>query len=51
MNMKTINETFTESEYDALKEVKDGQSWHDFIMLLQFLKREGKRIFLEVTEA
>lgn len=32
--MKHINETFTEEEYEKLKEVKDGLSWHDFILKL-----------------
>lgn len=32
--MKTINETFTNEEYDALKKVKGNKNWHDFILLL-----------------
>lgn len=32
--MKTINETFTDDEYEALKERKGSKSWHDFILSL-----------------
>ena len=33
--VKTINETFSEEEYAALKEQKEihGKTWHDFILL------------------
>lgn len=32
--MKTLNETFTEEEYESIKKVKEksGKSWHDFII-------------------
>jgi hypothetical protein len=39
--MRTINETFTDEEYDKLKIVKNGLSWHDFIMILTS-KKGGK---------
>lgn len=32
--MKTINVTFTEEEYKALKDKKGKTSWHDFILEL-----------------
>ena len=32
--MKTINETFTDEEYEELQKKKEGRSWHDFILLL-----------------
>ncbi|MGD0451472.1 MAG: hypothetical protein ABSA79_10525 [Candidatus Bathyarchaeia archaeon] len=32
--MKTINETFDDEEYTALKAKKGKNSWHDFIMQL-----------------
>lgn len=32
--MKTLNETFTDQEYEALKQAKGKQTWHDFIMEL-----------------
>lgn len=32
--MKTINETFTDDEYQSLIKIKQTKSWHDFIMLL-----------------
>lgn len=32
--MKTINETFTDEEYEKLIEKKDKMSWHDFILTL-----------------
>ena len=32
--MKNISETFTDEEFDKLKEKKDGLSWHDFILKL-----------------
>jgi hypothetical protein len=30
--MKTINETFTEEEFQKLKTVKGNKSWHEFIL-------------------
>ena len=30
--MKTINEVFSDEEFEKLKEAKDGDSWHDFIL-------------------
>lgn len=32
--MKVINETFTDEEFKFLKKIKDGLSWHDFIILM-----------------
>jgi predicted CopG family antitoxin len=32
--MKTINETFTDEEYEKLKEAKKKLNWHDFILKL-----------------
>jgi predicted CopG family antitoxin len=32
--MKTINETFTDEEFDKLQARKKNKSWHDFIMEL-----------------
>lgn len=32
--MKTLNETFTDEEFELLKKVKGKRSWHDFIMTL-----------------
>lgn len=32
--MKTLNETFEDSEYKLMKKLKNGLSWHDFIILL-----------------
>jgi len=48
--MKTINETFTEEEFQKLQSVKGQESWHNFIMKLaktkphSFLpKKENKK--------
>ncbi len=30
--MKTINETFTDEEHKAMVKLKNGLSWHDFIL-------------------
>ena len=30
--MKTINETFTDEEFERLKKAKGDKSWHDFIL-------------------
>ena len=30
--MKTLNETFSDTEFEALKQAKGKQNWHDFIM-------------------
>lgn len=35
--MKHINQTYTEEEYEQLKNAKGKQTWHDFI--LQLIKR------------
>jgi len=32
--MKTINETFTDEEFEQLKASKGNKNWHDFIMEL-----------------
>jgi len=32
--MKTINETFEDSEIKIMLKQKNGHSWHDYIMLL-----------------
>ena len=32
--MKTINETFEDKDFEALKKFKNGHSWHDFILLM-----------------
>ena len=32
--MRTINEKFTDEEYDKLKKAKGERSWHDFIYTL-----------------
>ncbi len=32
--MKTVNETFTDEEFERLKNSKGDKSWHDFIMEL-----------------
>ncbi len=37
--MKTVNETFTEEEYEKLLEVKQKLTWHDFI--LELIEFEG----------
>jgi predicted CopG family antitoxin len=38
--MKTINETFTDEEYEGLVNNKDDLSWHDYI--LQLIDRGDK---------
>jgi len=49
--MKSINETFTDEEYDSIKEIKDGLSWHDFILLLTtHAKKAIKRGDLKIGE-
>lgn len=35
---KTINETFTEDEYNELIAAKGDLNWHDFILLLTTVK-------------
>lgn len=35
---KTINESFTEEEYNRLIKAKAERNWHDFIMLLVNIK-------------
>ena len=39
--MKTINETFTDEEHKTLVKLKNGLSWHDFIMLMQVHCKEA----------
>lgn len=41
--MKTINETFTDSEYAMLVMSKNGKTWHEFILtLLKGGRKNGK---------
>jgi predicted CopG family antitoxin len=41
--MKTINETFTDEEYEMLLRYKGSLTWHDFIMkIITFEKRISK---------
>ena len=40
--MRTINETFTEEEFEKLQTVKKKKSWHDFIMELAKNKQKLK---------
>jgi predicted CopG family antitoxin len=39
--MKTLNETFTDEEYERLKRFKEGTglSWHDFILMPVSVKK------------
>jgi predicted CopG family antitoxin len=37
--MKNLNETFTDEEFEKLKQAKGKLSWHDFILQLA---KEGK---------
>lgn len=39
--MKTLNETFTDKEYEGMLKVKGKTSWHDFILIL--VKKEAKK--------
>ena len=41
--MKTINETFTDEEYEALlkRKLETNLTWHDFIMLLDVKPIKG----------
>ena len=32
--MKTINETFTDNEFENLLKIKGSLNWHDFILTL-----------------
>ena len=49
--MKTINETFTDEEYKAIKKVKKKMNWHDFILLLVIHAKEAvKRGDLEIGD-
>lgn len=34
MKMRTLNETFTEEEFEKLRSAKGDKTWHDFIMEL-----------------
>ena len=40
--MKTINETFEDSEYKKLVDQKGNESWHDFILKLSGGALNGK---------
>ena len=42
IEMKHINITFTEEEYEKLIKTKDGTSWHDFILKLTKGGSDGK---------
>ena len=37
--MKTLNETFSDTEFEALKQAKGKLNWHDFILALPKLKK------------
>ena len=39
--MKSINETFTDEEFQKLQSMKGQKSWHEFILLLV---KEGNKI-------
>ena len=48
--MKTINETFTDEEHRSMNKLKNGMSWHDFILLLaghakESIKKGDLKIF------
>jgi len=40
--MKTINETFTDEEFQKLQTVKGEKSWHDFLMRLANTKNPSR---------
>ncbi len=47
--MKTLNETFTDKEFEMLKKLKERLSWHDFIILMGKHSKEAiKRGDLEI---
>ena len=49
--MKTINETFTDEEFELMKSLKKNLSWHDFIILLSTHAKESiKRGYLKIGE-
>jgi len=37
--MKTINETFTDDEYNDLIKEKGGETWHNFILKLVVINK------------
>jgi len=43
--MKVLNEHFTDEEFESLKDLKDGLSWHDFILKMVDECKKNKRIF------
>lgn len=51
--MKTLNETFTDDEWEQLKQYKVNMNWHDYVMLLANINakvipwRDGKVSFPE----
>lgn len=46
--MKTINETFTDEEFERLVKAKGDKTWHDFILEACLEKSEGGVIKNEV---
>jgi predicted CopG family antitoxin len=42
--MKTINETFTDKEFNKLQAVKGKKSWHDFIMELATNEKQTQNV-------
>ena len=40
--MRTVNETFTDDEFEKLQAVKKKRSWHDFILELAKNKNKMK---------
>jgi|WetSurMetagenome_2_1015567.scaffolds.fasta_scaffold1823660_1 predicted CopG family antitoxin len=40
--MKTINETFTDEEFQKLQTVKGEKSWHDFVLKLVDRRKQPK---------
>jgi len=41
--MKTINVAFDDDEFERLDKVKNGESWHDFILRAALQKVESKK--------
>jgi predicted CopG family antitoxin len=46
--LRTINETFTEKEFQKLQTVKGERTWHDFIM--ELAKRARRKTEGEVVQ-
>lgn len=42
--MKTLNETFSDDEYEMLKELKNDLSWRNFILLLAAHAQDSIRL-------